>query len=88
MLGFGILMTALAVYFVTGRRGFLRWGVPTALLVSFGRFLVSNVVLHSEFLWFIGVLFVISVATAIVFTFPPAKTAKASENVPSAPSGV
>ena len=67
VLGFGIFMMAVAVYIVTGRRISLQWGVPAAVLVSFGRFLASNVRLQSEFLWFIATLFVLSVVTALSF---------------------
>ena len=68
--GFGVLLTALASFIMKTRPGFLRWGVPIALIVPFGRFLASNVILRSDYLWFIAALFALSVLTAIGFALP------------------
>jgi hypothetical protein len=62
--GFGVLLTAVGAYLLTGRLAVLRLGIATAILVAFARFLVSNVMLRSDFLWFIAVLFALAVTAA------------------------
>jgi hypothetical protein len=59
--GFGILLVSGGAYMMTRRRRVLEWGAAVALLVAFGRFLASNVVLRSDYLWFIGALFALAV---------------------------
>jgi hypothetical protein len=60
VLGFGVLILANAGYMLTARTALLRWGVALALLVAFGRFLASNILVRSDYLWFIGVLFAVA----------------------------
>lgn len=67
--GFGILLVSGGVYMMTGRRGVLEWGAAVALLVAFGRFLASNVVLRSDYLWFIGALFALAVIVVSCFVW-------------------
>lgn len=67
MVAFGILMVSVASYMITSRPGLLSWGVVFALLVAFGRFLASNILIHPDFLWFIGALFAIAIVTALRF---------------------
>lgn len=67
--GFGICMVAAAVQIMTRRRGVLEWGVALGLLVAFGRFLASNIALHSDYLWFISVLFALAALTAVGFVW-------------------
>jgi hypothetical protein len=71
VVGFGILLTALACFVIKARPAFLRWGVPAALLVPFGRFFASNVALRSDYLWFVGTLFALSAVTIVGFALPP-----------------
>ena len=71
VLGFGVLLMAIAGFVLKSRPAFLRWGVPMALFVSFGRFLASNIMLHSDFLWFIAGLFGLSALTAVGFALAP-----------------
>ena len=35
-------------------------------MIAFGRFLWSNLVLHSDFLWFIALLFLLALTAAIM----------------------
>ena len=77
--GFGILLTALACFVIKRQPAFLRWGVPVALLAPFGRFFASNVVLRSDYLWFVGTLFVLSAVTVVGFALPP-RTPKPGES--------
>lgn len=67
--GFGILMVAVAGYMLTSRPALLSWGVVFAVLVAFGRFLASNIVIQSDFLWFIGSLFAIAMVAALRFAW-------------------
>ena len=53
MAGFGILIIGVAAYLMTLRPSFLRWGAIIAIVVAFGRFLISNIALRSDFLPFI-----------------------------------
>jgi hypothetical protein len=63
--GLGILLLGVAGYLLTMRAGVLRYAIAASLLVAFGRFLVSNVLIRSEYLWFIAVLFGLAVVTAL-----------------------
>ena len=63
---FGILMLAVSGYWLTKRGCFLRYGTALAVLLGFGRFLVSNILIHSEYLWFIAVLSALALVTAVL----------------------
>ena len=56
MTGFGIVLAGIAGTLFTGRATTLHISVVAALAIAFGRFLYSNVILRSDFLWFIGLL--------------------------------
>jgi len=60
--GFGILLSSVAGFLLTSRPAVLRWGTSVALLVAFGRFLASNLLIGSDYIAFVGTLF----ATALV----------------------
>lgn len=64
MVGFGILLGATAGRILGVRENVLRWGITAAILVPFGRFLFSNLLLHSDHLAFISATFVIALAAA------------------------
>ena len=87
VLGFGVLLMAIAGFVLKSQPAFLRWGVPTALVVSFGRFLASNLMLRSDFLWFIAGLFVLSALTAVGFALPASRMRKSNDDVPRTASG-
>lgn len=69
MVAFGIVTTSVAGYMITLRPVLLTWGMVFAVLVAFGRFLASNVAIHSDYLWFIGVLFTIAIISALRFVY-------------------
>ena len=71
VLGFGVLLMAIAGFVLKSQPAFLRWGVPTALVISLGRFLASNLMLHSDFLWFIAGLSGLGALTAVGFGLGP-----------------
>ena len=64
--GFGVLLLAVAGYLLTLRSSLLKWGTSLALLIAFGRFLVSNLVIGSDFLPFVGGLFALAALTALM----------------------
>ncbi len=55
--GFGLLLSGVAGYLFTSRTAVLKVGASAALLFALGRFLISNIRLHSDFLWFVEALF-------------------------------
>jgi hypothetical protein len=62
--GFGILLSAVGWNLLSARVSALRWGASAAILVAFGHFLASNLVLHSDHLPFIFAMFAIAVVAA------------------------
>ena len=64
MAGFGILLGAVGWNLLSPREGLLRWGATAAVLVAFGRFLLSNLMLHSDYLPFISAMFAIAVVAS------------------------
>ena len=61
MIGFGILLASTGTFLAKGSRLWLRGGIAAAALVAFGSFLLSNVQIHSDFLWYIVLLFATTV---------------------------
>jgi hypothetical protein len=45
-------------------------GAGLGLLLAFGGFLATNIQIHSDFLWFVGVLFLSAIASAVVLFLP------------------
>lgn len=66
MVGFGLSLLGLAGYVSARRDVWLRLGAGLGILFAFGSFLASNIQLHSDFLWFIGLLFVEAFAGAVL----------------------
>ena len=60
-------MVGIGIYLLTWRPRFLRTGVIASLLVVFTRFLVSDVMIRSDYLCFVGVLFGVAALTALQF---------------------
>jgi hypothetical protein len=67
MAGFGLLMSSVAGYLLTSRIALLKLGTSLALLVALGRFLASNVLIHSDYLWFVAALFAVAVLVSLLF---------------------
>ena len=63
--GFGVLLLGLGGFLLSGRARCLYWATAIGAVVAFGRFLFSNILLDSDFLWFISALFALAAATAI-----------------------
>ena len=60
--GYGTMLTGAGVFMLTGRNSWLIRATALSLLIVFGRFLYSNIVLSSDFLWVIAGLFALSLA--------------------------
>lgn len=73
MVGFGVLLVSCGMYLWKGDRRWIRAGMASAAVVAFGSFLVSNVELRSDFLWFIGVLFANAGALAVTLWREPSR---------------
>lgn len=71
--GFGICLLGQAVYFKTSRDLWLRVGTAAGALVAFSSFLISNLQLHSDFLWFIALLFVVALGSAALLLLEQAR---------------
>ena len=64
VVGLGVLLLGQGVAVLTNRSGWSRCGTAIAVVFAFGSFLVSNIQLGSDFLWFIGLLFAFALAVA------------------------
>ncbi|KRA50423.1 hypothetical protein [Pseudoxanthomonas sp. Root630] len=63
--GFGVLLLGIGGFLLSGRARCLYWATAIGAVVAFGRFLFSNILLDSDFLWFISALFALAAAAAI-----------------------
>lgn len=63
--GLGVLLLGSGGFLLSGRARCLYWATAIGAVVAFGRFLFSNILLDSDFLWFISALFALAAATAI-----------------------
>jgi hypothetical protein len=63
MVGFGIVLVAIATSFFTASKALLSVGTAVGVIVAFGQFFLSNLALASESLTLIGVLFGLALAT-------------------------
>ena len=63
--GFGVPLRGIGGFLLSGRARCLYWATAIGAVVAFGRFLFSNILLDSDFLWFISALFALAAATAI-----------------------
>jgi hypothetical protein len=69
MAGFGILMVSVSGYMLTSRAALLDWGAALAVVVAFSQFLVSNLTIQSDYLWFVGTLFAIAILVTLRVAF-------------------
>ena len=74
--GYALALLGVGLFMVTGKVRWLYWPVSLGAVIAFGRFLLSNIVLSSDFLWFISFLFLLAVVAATLLAFsrdrPPA----------------
>jgi hypothetical protein len=62
--GFGALIGGTGGFLLTERPGWLRAGVALGVPLAFSQFLASNLRLRSDYLWFVGSLFVLAIVTS------------------------
>jgi hypothetical protein len=65
MAGFGAVLIGVAAYLFTTRRAFLLWGTAIGVVAAFGRFLLSNLMIRSDHVVFIGLLFGLALVAAL-----------------------
>ena len=74
--GYAFALLGVGLFMLTGKLRWLYWPVAFGAVIAFGRFLFSNIVLSSDFLWFISFLFLLAVVAATLLAFsrdrPPA----------------
>ncbi|MDP3254726.1 hypothetical protein EK403_15290 [Hansschlegelia zhihuaiae] len=64
--GLGCLLVGVGVFLLTGRLRWLYLGSSAGIVLAFGRFLFSNIVLGSNFLWLIAAAFALALCTAFL----------------------
>ncbi len=71
IVGLGLCLLGQGASCIASRSGLARLGTILGLLFAFGSFLVSNIQIRSEFLWFIALLFLgaVAIATLLVFSW-------------------
>jgi len=71
IVGLGICLLGQGASCISGRSGLATMGTSLGLLFAFGSFLVSNLQIRSEFLWFVVLLFfgAVAIATLLVLSW-------------------
>lgn len=62
--GYGIMLTGAGLFMLTGRNSWVVRATALSLPIVFGRFLYSNVLLSSDFLWVIAGLLALALTAA------------------------
>lgn len=65
IVGFGVMLAGLGGTALSGRLSWLIWGAALGATVAFVQFVVSNVVLHSDFLWFVASMGLLAIGTSV-----------------------
>jgi hypothetical protein len=71
IVGLGLCLLGQGASYIGSRSGVARLGTILGLLFAFSSFLVSNIQIRSEFLWFIALLFfgAVAIATLLVLSW-------------------
>lgn len=69
--GFAIVITGIGVATFSGDAKWLRYGTAAGILVAFGRFAYSNLVISGDYLIFIASMFILAVITAALLLWKP-----------------
>lgn len=69
--GFAIVITGIGVATFSGDAKWLRYGTAVGILVAFGRFAYSNVVISGDYLIFIASMFVMALIAAGLLLWKP-----------------
>jgi hypothetical protein len=62
--GFGLTLVGIGLFLIRGTASWLFWGVGLGTLTANSRFVLSNIILSSDYLWFVSLLFVLSAVIA------------------------
>ena len=65
--GFGLLLASVAGFLLTSRLAVLRLGTSLAILIALGRFLISNVLIRSDYIVFVAALFAMALVATSLF---------------------
>ncbi|NMG38317.1 hypothetical protein GRZ55_03565 [Chelativorans sp. ZYF759] len=69
--GFAIVITGIGVATFSGDAKWLRYGTAAGILVAFGRFAYSNVVISGDYLIFIASMFIVALIAAGLLLWKP-----------------
>lgn len=69
--GFAIVIIGIGVSTFSGDAKWLRYGTAAGILVAFGRFAYSNVVISGDYLIFIASMFVVALIAAALLLWKP-----------------
>lgn len=64
--GFSIVLLGIGTFMLTGRVRWLYWATAAGIVVAFGLFFISNVILASDFLWVIAATFLLACGLAVL----------------------
>ncbi|MEQ1945294.1 hypothetical protein ABMA32_23010 [Mesorhizobium sp. VNQ89] len=64
--GLGCLLVGIGVFLLTGRRRWLYLASAAGITLAFGRFLLSNIELGSDFLWLIAAVFSLALCAGVL----------------------
>ncbi|MBA3455184.1 MAG: hypothetical protein H0T42_18990 [Deltaproteobacteria bacterium] len=62
--GFGVVLVSAAISLMTSQPRWLCVGTAAGILIAASRFLISNLILESDFLWFVTVIAALSALAA------------------------
>lgn len=69
--GFGIVITGIGIATFSGDARWLRYGTAAGILLAFGRFAYSNVIISGDYLIFIASMFVVALIAAALLLWKP-----------------
>jgi len=81
--GFGIVLLGIGASLLSRRTLWLYLGTAAGVLVAFGRFVISNILLGSDFLWFIATMFVLALVLATVLVLNVIRRHRTNETASS-----
>ncbi|MBA5846878.1 MULTISPECIES: hypothetical protein [Gordonia] len=81
--GFGIVLLGIGATLLSRRTLWLYLGTAAGVLVAFGRFVISNILIGSDFLWFIATMFVLALVLATVLVLNVIRRHRTNETASS-----
>jgi len=71
--GFGIVLVGIGVATFSADEKWLRYGTAAGILIAFGRFAYSNVVISGDYLIFIASMFLLALLVAALLIWKPGR---------------